>query len=296
MDASRWRVALVGVAVSGLVLAACGASATINQAISSIGASPYLQVHLSATFTGAATASDQQVLNELSFDIIESSTSGQSLTSSASNVSAEVDVNVGSQSLASVRDVANNLYVELNAQALSSLPGVNLSQQEIASLELVFANRWFEIPESLLRTYEATKSPTEAQKAKEQAIAQQIVKNVTAVIEKTKYTTLPNGGYSETGTLKSIVNAVLPTIVKLEGHAIPTGKVAGTYKIAVTMSGSTATGASIAITAPNGTSGNATVALNATITHNTQSVVAPTDATVITPALIAQLEGQVSSA
>jgi hypothetical protein len=288
MDASRWRVALVGVAVSGLVLAACGASATINQAISSIGASPYLQVHLSATFTGAATASDQQVLNELSFDIIESSTSGQSLTSSASNVSAEVDVNVGSQSLASVRDVANNLYVELNAQALSSLPGVNLSQQEIASLELVFANRWFEIPESLLRTYEATKSPTEAQKAKEQAIAQQIVKNVTAVIEKTNY--------SETGTLKSIVNAVLPTIVKLEGHAIPTGKVAGTYKIAVTMSGSTATGASIAITAPNGTSGNATVALNATITHNTQSVVAPTDATVITPALIAQLEGQVSSA
>jgi hypothetical protein len=75
------------------------------------------------------------------------------------------------------------------------------------------------------------------------------------------------------------------------------GAVPGTYTLTLTNSGSVATGGSISITAPEGSGspGNATVTLTAAVTHDNDAIVAPTNATVITPALLQQLEGSASS-
>jgi hypothetical protein len=73
--------------------------------------------------------------------------------------------------------------------------------------------------------------------------------------------------------------------------------VPGTYTLTLTNAGSTATSGSISITAPEGSGspGNATVTLNAAVTHDNDSIDVPANVTVITPALIQQLEGSASS-
>jgi hypothetical protein len=295
MKKSNWKVFSVGAVIASLTLAACGATASLNSAISSVSASPYVQVHFTASFSGAGSQKVESTISTLSYDVIESSTSGQPLSQSTGNVNAEIDVNVGSQALASIRVIGENFYLEVNPQALASLPNVNLPSQTVAAIELLLDNRWFEIPASLITANEPAK-PTGAQTAKEQAIVQQIVNDLTTVIEANPYSTLPGGGFSQTGTLQSIISAVLPTVEKLDSSVTDPGKVPGTYTVAMTMSGSTATGASISITAPNGTSGNETAEIDATIAHAAITVSAPTDATTITPAIIAQLEGQVAAA
>jgi hypothetical protein len=295
MKKSNWMIFSVGAVIASLTLAACGATATLNSAISSVSASQYLQVHFTASISGADSQKAEPILSTLSYDVIESSTSGQSLAQSTGHVNAEIDVNVGSQALATVRVVGTNFYFEVNAQALASLPSVNLPSQTIAAIELLLDNRWFEVPASLIAANEPT-PPTKAQTAKYQAIVQQIITDLTGVIEANNYTTLPGGGFSQTGTLQSIVTAVLPTVEKLDSSTPNPGKVPGTYTVAIKMSGSNATGASISITAPNGSLGNSTVEIDATIAHAAIAVSAPTDATTITPAIIAQLEGSVAAA
>lgn len=295
MKKSNWKIFSVGAVIASLTLAACGATASLNSAISSVSASQYLQVHFTASISGADSQTAEPIMSALSYDVIESSTSGQALSQSTGQVNTEIDVNVGTQALASIRVIGTNLYFEVNAQVLSSLPGVNLPSQTLAAIELLLDNRWFEVPASLIAASEPTQ-PTKAQTAKEQAIVQQIVNDLTGVIEANNYTTLPGGGFSQTGTLQSIVTAVLPAVEKLDGNTPNPGKVPGTYTVAIKMSGSTATGASISVTAPNGSLGNSTVEIDATIAHAATVVSAPADATTITPAIIAQLEGQVAAA
>jgi hypothetical protein len=295
MKKSNWKIFSVGAVIASLTLAACGATASLNSAISSVSASQYVQVHFTASMSGADSQKVEPILSTLSYDIIESSTTGQSLSQSTGNINAEIDVNVGSQALASIRYIGTNFYFEVNAQALASLPSVNLPSATIATIELLLDNRWFEVPASLIAANEPAQ-PTTAQIAKEQAIVQEIVNDLTSVIEANQYTTLPGGGFSQTGTLQSIVTAVLPTVEKLDGNAPDPGKVPGTYTVAIKMSGSSATGASISITAPNGSLGNSTAEIDATIAHAAITVSAPVDATTITPAIIAQLEGSVAAA
>jgi hypothetical protein len=91
-----------------------------------------------------------------------------------------------------------------------------------------------------------------------------------------------------------VVTAVLPTVQSLESTPVHPSSVKGSYTITLTMSGSTATGGSITITAPNGTQGNASVGLQATVTHNNDSIVAPSGATVITKSLLKGLLSQAS--
>jgi hypothetical protein len=94
------------------------------------------------------------------------------------------------------------------------------------------------------------------------------------------------------------VKAVLPTIESIDPSAASSvGAVPGTYTLTLMNNGSVATGGSVSITAPEGSggSGSATVSLSATVTHNNDAIVAPTGATVITPALIQQLLGSTSS-
>jgi hypothetical protein len=301
---SDWKVFSVGAVAASLTLAACGASASLDGAVSSLGASPYLQVHLTATFTGAGSQQVQQILAGFSYNVIEASTTGQALSQSVGNIDSEIDVNVANQTLLALREVGTNLYFELNALPLANIPGLGLTPQKLAAIELVVDNRWFEVPQSLITSLVPSSTPTEAQTAKEQALVQALLKSLTKVIEATPYTTLPGGGYSQTGTLASIAKAVLPVVAQAEGtntgssfsaFSFHTGKVHGTYTLGVTLSGSTATGGSIKVTAPNGSSGNATLEVDATVAHDTVTVAAPTEATVLTLALIKELEGQVTS-
>ena len=85
---------------------------------------------------------------------------------------------------------------------------------------------------------------------------------------------------------------MLPEIEGVSGEKIPVGSVPGTYTITLTTSGTTATGGSIAITAPNATKGNASVELDATMTHDSDAIAAPTGSTVITPSLLKGLLAQ----
>jgi hypothetical protein len=125
-----------------------------------------------------------------------------------------------------------------------------------------------------------------------------IVDAISKLINTTTYTTLPNnGGFSQTGSLESVLTTLLPTIESLEGTSTFTPpNVKGNYTLTLTMSGSSATGGSITITAPNGTQGNVRVGLQAAITHNSDSVVAPVGATIVTKALLKELLSQVGTA
>jgi hypothetical protein len=170
-------------------------------------------------------------------------------------------------------------------------------QSELAAAQLFLGGKWFEVPAKLVKSELPKASANKVQTAKVRGIEVKLFDALSKLIDNGHATSLSGGGYSETGTLQSVVNAVLPTIEGVDPSVTPPGKVAGTYTLTLTNSGSTATGGSISITAPagDGTPGNATVGLSATVTHDNDPIVVPTNVTVITPALIQQLEGSASS-
>jgi len=291
------RIWIVGVVGSSLALAACGATASITQALNSLGSSPYLQVHLTMSASGQGSARAQQILNALSLDMKYSSTSGSALAQSAGSVNTEVDVLTGTTSLLELRVVDGNVYVMANVAAFASIPTVTIPASSLAAANLLLGGRWFEFPKGLINSYVTTTTISASQAQKEQAIARAVIDALSTLLDKAPYTTLPGGGYTETGTLKSIVTAVLPSLSGLQGLAgktVTPTNVKGTYTISLSMSGGTATGGSIRITAPNGTSGNASVGLDATVTHDTHAVDAPAGATVITKSLLQQMLGAVA--
>lgn|GEM_PF-477409 len=293
------KLMILGLVGASLGLASCGAQASLDQAVSSLGSSPDLQLHFTGTISGPGTAAAQKVTNLISVDMHYSNPTGAPLSQTVGSANAEILVNAGSQTLVDIRQVDANLYVMLNVSALSSIPGVTLPSSEIASLQLLVGGRWFELPKSLLTSIVPTPSATAtAQANKEMAAAKSMLDELSKLITSATYTTLPNGGYSETGTLASVVNAVLPTINSLSSATIPTSSVKGTYTLTVTASGAAATGGSITVTAPSGGAGstNATVGLNVTVSHNSVSVDAPTGATVITSALLKSLLSQAGGA
>lgn len=292
-----WKTFSVGAVLASLTLSACGVQTSINQALTSVDGSQYLQMHLTAGVSGlgAKGAQAAKILSLVSLDVAEASTTGSPLSQSVGHIDSELKVDIGGQALVELRDIGTNLYFSVDLSALAKIPSANLPQQEIGALQLLFGNRWFEVPASLLKTYAPTTTQNLTQTSKDQAAAQQVIKAITAVIEATKYTTLPGGGYAQTGSLSSIVDAVLPTINQLTTTPVTPSKVPGTYKIAITISGATATGGSITITAPNGTSGDASVTINAAIDHASLGIDVPTGVTVITPSIIKGLMSQVSS-
>jgi hypothetical protein len=283
------KLLIVGLVGASLGLASCGAQASIDQAVSSLGSSPDLQLHFTGSASGSGAAKVQSALSVLSLDMNYSNPSGAALSQSGGAANAEILINAGTQTLADIRVVDSNVYVLVNISAAASVPGANLPATQVAPLQLLLGGRWFEVPKSLLTSL--TPAPSAASKAqadKEAAAARAIFDDLSKLIANTAYTSLPNGGYSETGTLASVVKAVLPTIESLGGSALPTTSVKGNYTLTVTASGSTATGGSISVTAPSGVAGqgNETVGVDVTVAHASVAVVAPTGATVITPSLI----------
>jgi hypothetical protein len=287
---------IVGVLAASLGLAACGATASLNEAVASIGSSQYLQVHLTGSAAGPGSTETQQDLSALSVDLTYSNPTGNPLSQSQGVADAEMVVNAGGTPFLDVREVASDVYVKVDAAALSNIPNVKLSSAELSEIQLLFGGRWFEIPASLLNSYVPKSAAASATATKERAIGTKIIDDLTTLINDTSYTSLSGGGYSQTGTLQSVVNAVWPTIASLSTSTPKPTAVKGTYTITVTTSGTTATGGSVSITAPNGASGDATATLTATVAHASVSVVAPTGATIITPSLLKGLIAQSGSA
>jgi hypothetical protein len=289
------KMMLVGLVGASLGLASCGAQASIDQAVTSLGSSADLQLNFTGSASGPGTAQAQPALGVVSIDMNYSNPSGAALSQSGGTANAEILINAGTQTLADLRVVDSNLYVMLDISGAANIPGVKLPATEVAALQLLLGGRWFELPKSLLNSVTPTPSATsQAQTAKEAAAARAIFDDLSNLIAATPYTTLPNGGYSETGTLESVVKAVLPTIQGLGASTIPTSSVKGNYTLTVTASGSTATGGSITVTAPSAVAGQGddTVGLNVTVAHASLSIDAPTGATVITPSLLKGLFSQ----
>jgi hypothetical protein len=285
---------IAGFVVASLGLSACGATATIHSAVSSLGSSPDVQVHLTGTVSGTGTAQAQQVLSEMSIDMKYSNPSGAALSQAGAAVDSEITVNVGTEALADLREVSGNVYVMIDVTALSNIPSLTLPSSELNDLQLLVGGRWFELPKSFIDSYTPPVSASTATTAKDQAAAKKIFDAISNLINTTPYTTLPNGGFSQTGSLEKVVTSVLPAIESVAGTSVHPTSVKGSYTITLTMSGATATGGSITITAPNGTQGNASVGLQATVTHNSDSVATPSGATIITKSLLKGLLSQAS--
>jgi len=280
------KTLIVGFAAAALGLSACGASASLNGAVASLGSSPDLQIHLTASASGAGSTQAQQVLSALSLDLDYSNPTGANLSQSDGKADAEVIVNAGGAPLVDLREVSGAAYLQVNVNALSNVPSVNISSTDLAAAQLLLGNRWFEIPASLLTSLTPATAKVQAETSQMQAASKKIADALEKLIDTTPYTTLSGGGYSQTGTLQSVVKAVLPVINSLGASDASLSSVKGTYQLQLTTSGSSATGASITITAPNGTQGNASVELTATVAHDSTTISAPTGATVVTKSML----------
>lgn len=299
----RKSVLVLGVVIASLGLSACGsgAKATIDSSVASLGAQADLQVHFTASVSGAGTAEAQKVLNVVSVNANYTTADGTPLSQSKGATEGEVTFNIGTKVLLDVRAINSNLYVQIDLTAVNAIPGLPLTSQdqsELAALQLFLGGKWFEVPSSLISKELPSSDALKAKSAQEQALDRKLFDALSKLIDNGNATSLSSGGYSETGTLESVVKAVLPTIESVDPSAATSvGAVPGTYTLTLTNNGSVATGGSVAVTAPEGSggSGDATVSLRATVTHDNDAIVAPAGATVITPALIQQLLGSTSS-
>lgn len=296
----RTALVLATIALASLGLSACGAKATLNQAMASLSASPYLQVRLSGSVSGPRTAAEESVLSSLSFEVRYYDATGTNLSqATGSSLDSEVIVSVGATTLADLRHLNSNDYLELDPQALSAIPGEDIPSSTLAAAQLLVGGRWFELPASLWQS--VAKPPSSSTRAKSQALASSLLKELTKVIETTPSTTLPGGGLSQSGTLQSIATAIAPTLESVLATIPSIGSdvttptsVRGTYRLTLSMSGSSASTGSVTITTP-ATGGDVAVSLNAAIAHASDPVSAPSGATVVTPALLHELESQATS-
>ncbi|HQU26817.1 MAG TPA: hypothetical protein PLS29_07285 [Acidimicrobiales bacterium] len=283
---------LVGLLAAGaLGLSACGVQATVDQAVTSLGSSPYLQLHV----TGSLTSTDPSLtkaafqLKNLSLDVNLASTNGANLSAAGSSVDAEVVLAVSGTNALDARSIGGNLYVELNLASLNALPGANVPPSALAAAGQMLDGRWFEIPQSLLTQLAAAHQPSAAQAAKAQSVARAAITALSTLVEKAPYTS-SKGTFTETGTLQSIVDALIPVLGPATGATTPT--VSGTYSISLTTSGATATGGSVSITSSGPSTHPApspvTVSLQATASHGTVPVATPAGAIVVTPSMLSQ--------
>ena len=286
----RKSLIVSSVVVASLALTACGSSpsakkAAINQFVTSLGASPNVQIHLSANASGPGTTKAEKILKLVSMDLHVSHPSGGSVSQAAGKANFELLFNVGTKSFLDVRDVSSNIYLFVNVPVLATIPSAHISAAQAAVVQALFGGRWFEVPKSLLTTFIHKSKVPKAQIAEQQSTEAKVLDAISHLIDTAPYKTLSNG-YSETGTLKSVAAALAPTLSGLAGKTVRAKAPKGTYTLILTTSGSTVTGGTISITAP-GSKGTETGSLTATVAHASVSVDVPSGATAITPQLIA---------
>ena len=299
------KFVIVGMVAASLGLSACGTTvkASLDQAVNSLGSTPALQVHLTASLSGSGMGQAESVVKKLSIDMRYWNPTGAPLSQAGKNVNSEIVINLAGSPVADIREVDTNDYVKVDLTNLASIPGVNLPSSELSAAQLILGGRWFEVPKSLITselppssaaTATAKAQAAKAQAAKDQVIAKKLIDALSKLIDTTKYTTLSNGAYRQSGSLTSVVTALAPTITSVSPTTVIPSTVQGSYTLTLERSGANATGASVTITAPNGAKGNASIGLAATISHDDDTIVAPSGAVVITPSLLKGLESGAS--
>jgi hypothetical protein len=290
---------VVPAVVASLGLSACTAPAVIAQARTSLGGAAFLQVHLTANVVSSDPSLTKldAALKALTFDINEQSTTGAAIVDSKTKVNSEVVVLDGQSKVLTLIGSAHNLYANVNFNNLALVPGLGLNSSQLAGASLFLSGRWFELPASVLAKYTAslptlkTGAPTLKLTPSQVALVGQRLE--TAVVDlflKSSPTTLAHG-YSVSGSLASLVNAVVPALGKTVAKKVPVSHVPGSYTGTVTTAGTLVTGGTFSVTAPDGRYGNATVTFTATIAHQSVDVSVPSNPTVITPSLIKQFSG-----
>ena len=286
----RRLLLITGVIAASLGLSACGTSTTasINQSVASLGASAFLQVHLTGSVADAGVMRARPVLKSLSVDMRYENPSGGPLSQSSDKAHVEVVVNLRGRALADLREVGSNIYVKVDLSSLPTFPGVNITPEQIAAAQLVVGGRWFELSKSLLGAVASHSAAAPVNAPATQYVVRKVIDAIVAMIDSSPVRAIA-GGYSERGTLQSVVDAISPTIAKLTHSTTGPKFVKGTYTLKLTTTGSSATDASILINAPHGTVGDARVSLSAIITLASDAISAPIGATIFTPALLQQL-------
>ncbi|MDE3094046.1 MAG: hypothetical protein KGL23_08175 [Acidobacteriota bacterium] len=283
------------VAGASLGLSACSVPVALSDTNATLGASQFLQVHLTANLFahGASAAKVIKVLKKLSFDMNYQSANGAPLGTALNSARSELIISNATERVATIVDVNSNEYLNVNIPSLAHIPGLGLSATKLAPVNLLLGGRWIEFPHSLLAKYETSTlhlKPTAALAAKNEI---QVVDALVSFLAKQPTTTTATG-YTQTGTLASLVNALTPLLKSTVATPITTTAAKGSYKLALTMSGNVATAASLAVTTPNGKYGDATLTLTGTFARDNVPVTTPSNALVITNSLIKQLSGGAS--
>ncbi|MDE3031149.1 MAG: hypothetical protein KGI65_05960 [Acidobacteriota bacterium] len=280
------------VAGASLGLSACSVPVALSDTNATLGASQFLQVHLTANLFahGASAAKVIKVLKKLNFDMNYQSANGAPLGTALNSARSELIISNATERVATIVDVNSNEYLNVNIPSLAHIPGLGLSATKLAPVNLLLGGRWIEFPHSLLAKYETSTlhlKPTAALAAKNEI---QVVDALVSFLAKQPTTTTATG-YTQTGTLASLVNALTPLLKSTVATPITTTAAKGSYKLALTMSGNVATAASLAVTTPNGKYGDATLTLTGTFARDNVPVTTPSNALVITNSLIKQLSG-----
>lgn len=281
------------VAVASLGLSACSIPVALSDTSATLGATPYLQVHVTPHLSagGPAMLKAVHAVNSLNVDIWYQSTTATPLARSLSTAKSEIIVNHGTQPVLTIVDIHSNEYLNVNIAALAKVPGIGLSRAQLASVNLILGGRWFEFPYSLVAKFETSTlhlKPSRTTTLKNEIL---VINSLVSFFAKAPTTATP-GGYTQTGTLASL--AKLLSGLTATPIASPT-TAAGTYTLAVTMNGNAASAVTMTVVTPNGKYGNGTLTLKGTFAHRNASITAPTNALVITNTFLRQLGVSASS-
>lgn len=284
------------IVAGSLGLSACSIPVALSDTNATLGASAFLQMHLSANLfaKGPSLATTIKLLKQLRFDVNYESTTSAPLSSSLNTAKSEVIVFNGTQRVATVVDVHSNLYLNVNIPSLAHVSGLGLTSAKLAPINLLFGSRWFEFPHSLVAQYETSllhvKSTTTPPAATEMMLVNALVSFFAH-----QPTTTTATGFTQVGTFASLQRAVAALVKSATTTTVFTKKAPGSYKLAVTMNGNVASAAKLAITAPDGKYGDGTLTLNATFAQASVHVDSPSNALVITKSFLNQL-GQLGGA
>lgn len=273
-------------AVASLGLSACSIPVALSDTSATLGATPYLQVHVTSHLSagGPSMLKAATAVNSLNFDIWYQSATATPLARSLSTAKSEIIVNHGTQPVLTIVDIHSNEYLNVNIAALAKVPGIGLSRAQLASVNLIFGGRWFEFPYSLVARFETSTlhlKPTRTTTLKNEVL---VINSLVSFFAKAPTTATP-GGYTQTGTLASLAKL----FNGLAATPVATTTTAGTYTLAVTMNGNAASAVTMTVVAPNGKYGNGTLTLNGTFAHHNVSITTPTNVLVITNAFLRQL-------
>lgn len=276
-------------AAAALGLSACTIPVALSQTTNTLGGSAYLQVHFKVAIAhgGASAAAEAKLLEGLTFDVNVASVNGAPIARALNKLNQELIVWNGSQRVATVIDHKSNLYVNVNIAALAHLPGVAIPANALTTTNLLLGNRWIEIPFDLIAHDAATSRHLTITRSTAVSTELRAVNALVAVLANMPTTTTATG-FEQSGTLASLDKALATLVPSTSTSTTP---VPGTYKIAVTMAGTSATSAVATVVTPNGTAGDARVTMTATFAHQSVHVSTPTYPLVITPALIKKFGG-----